>query len=199
MSFFTSRQHPDLHPSHAKLSGEILEPVGLKLIGFWWGLLPSLGYRASPGIPPGEGFVWFVKNLHELTQIHLLSLLQGTWKSPANPPLLPLRLSCPEENLWQFNLSKLIHCKNRTLRKWSQLVKEEVVILPLLPFTTYLGQHFNSPVKLQESLIPIFWSFWKEKMKVLVMQRMGHSCECAVSPLPGFADIELTHPSLWNQ
>lgn len=150
MSFLTSSQHPDLHPSNAKLSGEILEPVGLKLIGFWRRLLPSLEYRASPGIPPGEGFVWSVKNFHELTQIHLLSLLQGTWKSPANHPLLPLRLSCPEENLWQFSLSNLVHCKYRILRKSSQL----------------------------ESLIPMYWRFWKEKIEVLVIQRMGRICEC---------------------
>lgn len=46
--------------------------------------LPGIqSFTSLWGIPPGGGFVWFVENLHELTQNHLLGLLQRMWKSPA--------------------------------------------------------------------------------------------------------------------
>lgn len=114
------------------------------------------------------------------------SCSKGTWElANTSHQLLPLRLSWPEENLWQFNLSKLLHCKYKTLRKWRQPVKEEVVVLPLLPFATYWPQHFYSPVKLQESHSHLLAFLKRKKMKVLLIKKRGHICECAVYPPPG--------------
>lgn len=175
MSFLTSRQHPDLHPSRAvKLSGVIFCTCGVEVDGLLKKVTTLPGKQSFTslwGIPPGEGFVWFVDNLHELTQTHLLGLLQGAWKAPA--PREPGILQAQATNSFHLGCHALkkicgnstcpscftVSIKGSILRKWSQLVKEEVVMLPSLPFATYLCQQFNYPVKLQETVIPIFWPF----------------------------------------
>lgn len=143
----------------------------LKLMGFWRRLLPSLGCRASPAC---EGSL-LEKDLYNLSRIctsgHRLTcwvsyrghenlLLRGNLRAHKHKTTNSFHLGCHALKKICGN-STCTSCFSVSIKHSGrkQLVKKEVVVLPSLPFATCLCQHFNSPVKLQESLIPIFWPF----------------------------------------